>query len=638
MADRHESEFAGLSEEQKATMRRVEDAIEDSADFVRPYWDKALRQVNLSNGKLPKELDATNTKLMTNTAFSTVQNEIPRLVASLMSQKEFFHLEAEDFQLEQHAAAATEWLNFMVRKKNRIWPNMLPTMQWAATVGNGYRAVTHMAVPKTWTTRQAKGTIGSHPFGFHTVENVKTELKIVAQNVSYWSIMPSRNGGTINGFDQTMESAIEWLNWIDYKTSSKLKGFQGKKGFLSDQIAKMIGGPGTDAQSDPHAVDLIYKSDDELSRNDGDSNQSPTSIELNNAQRNGSMGRYRTIWTFFRDKWVLTGYANNRRYLLFDSPPLLDWFPIANYKHTMDFDNFFGIGMIEKVEDVILGQLLNFNLRLDYLAQTMHPDTWIRDDLLKKNPAQDLDPSPYGVHTFPAKVKDIQQALWRDRFPEISQQAFLEDTFFKQILQEVTAQPNYTKGLGGAGTLANETASGILALIEEGTAQSTLRALTLEYTGMQDELMLFLKYGKKYIARKQTIRRIASDQGFPWRDIDPDVITDGYGIELDGTRQLLHKQEIVKRIITVLPMLLQNPAVPGQREMLRQSLNTMDIFQDVESILGPASPGLLAQGALQGAAQQGGGLDVTAGLGGASTVTNQAQSLDNALPAASLAV
>jgi hypothetical protein len=177
--------------------------------------------------------------------------------------------------------------------------------------------------------------------------------------------------------------------------------------------------------------------------------------------------------------------------------------------------------------------------------------------------------------------------------------------------------------MGGAGTLANETATGIVSLIEEGTARSTLRAINLEYGGLQDELTLYLKWGKKYAWEDQEVR-VMSPDGFPWMMVPAEAIDDAYGIELCGTRMLNHKNEMVKRLLSVLPMFINNPNVPNQTALHRQALKKLDVFDNVEELL--AAPA--ATQPLLGTSSE----STPAGVGGLPTVQNDTQSVANALP------
>lgn len=616
-ANEAQGEYAGLTSDQIKSLKRHENALEISVDYVRPYFDKFLRMDRLYHGVIPTELECTFSKVMLRLPFSIIQNELPRSASTLFSGDDFFNINANDPELESSADAAKLWLNYQARQKNRIFPRIMPTLTRVGVYGTGYRVVTHTPIVKHKSSREPRGMFAGVPTGFETVNKELIELGIVAQNVDIWNIMPSPNGGVVNCLDPEVGEAAEWVHWVDYMTETKLKALAKKRGANADQIRRMMDSGRTQKRGDQYAIDREYREQSRAASSDQTS-ESDWIERQRMEKKEGIEGRFRCVWTFFRDEWMLIGEG---KFLLYTGDPLLDWIPIAKYVDTPDMDNWFGTGLLETCEDIILAYLLTFNFRMDYLATTLHPTKFIRDDIVKQNGGNltDFDPSPYGMFSFPKKIQDIQRAIWYDRFPEISPQAFMEETNFKQLLQEVTAQPNYMKGMGGAGTLANETATGIVSLIEEGTARSSLRSINLEYIGLHDELMLMLKWGKKYVWEDQTVRNIVSPDGWPWTKIPADAIDDGYGLELMGTRSLVHKNQMVKNILSLLPMLLNNPNVPNQRELLRSTMKEMGAFRDVDKILsapqGMVMPGMGAPG-----------------MGGVATQQNETQALAGALP------
>lgn len=599
--DHHTGNFRGLTDDEIKTLKSHWNALELSVEYCRPFWDKALRMDKLYHGELPEELDGTMSKVMLRLPMSIVQNESPRKAASLFSSQQFFNLRAANRMLEPHADAATQWLLYHARERNRIFPRVLPTLDRIGIYGTGYRSVLHTPVTE-------------YVDGKKRIRNA-----IVSENVDFWNVLPSPTGGMVNPLDPGSEEGVDWLHRIKYLSTSQLKALSTKRYANKRMIEKMLASTKrVEGSEGDFNIDAEYREQSKLCMTDDE--QSDWMTRLRRSEKEGIDGRWRCIWTFWRDRWVLIGEG---QYPLVDSPPLLDWIPLAKYVDTPDMDNWFGTGLIEICEDVLLAFLLNFNMRLDYLATTMNPSKFIRDDIVKMNggDSTDFDPRPNALYKVNPRIDDIRKAVWYDRFPEISPQAFMEETSFKQLLQEITAQPNYMKGMGGQGTLANETATGIVSLIEEGTARSSMRTINTEYIGLHDELMLMLKWGRKYVWEDQEIR-VQGQDGYPWMMIDHEAIDDGYGIELQGARSLIHKNEMVKRMMSVLPILIGNPAVPGQQELIRQTLAELDVFANVDEIVGmrgQQAPPQLTTGA-------------GAGMGGIPTVQNEAQAVRQAGP------
>ena len=609
-------EYRGMTDDEKRALRRHRNAIEVSVDYCTPYFDKFIRMSDLYHGVLPPELDSTFSKVMLAIAFSIVQNEMPRRAAALFSGEDFFNLEATNRELENSADEAKNWLNYQARNRNQIFPRIIPTLTRTCIYGTAYRAVTHMPIVKHKQTRTPAASFAGVPYSFQDEFKETIENGIFSENVDIWNFMPAPNGTMMNTLDNESEEAIEWGHWIQYISKAKLKALQKKKFANSRAIQEMLDGP-KGRSSDEFAIDSNYRQ--RASAGSLDYSLSDWVEKQRNEAKEGIEGRYRCVWTMYRDKWSLIG---ENKYVLYDGPPMLDWIPMAKYVDTPDPDCFFGTGMLEVCEDVILAYLLNFNFRMDYLATTLHPTKFVRDDLVKSNGGNliDFDPQPYGVFQFSKKVQDIQKAIWYDRFPEISPMAFAEESTFKQLLQEITAQPNYMKGMGGGGTLANETATGIVSLIEEGTARSTMRALNSEYIGLHDELMLMLKWGKKYVFEDQVVRSPTNDGSYPWTNIPYAAIDDGYGIELMGTRSLVHKNEMVKRMMSALPLVINNPNVPNQKDLLKDFLKELNYSPNVNKYFeaGPMNPNSPSMPMMQGAAP---------GMGGTPTVQNEQQAV-----------
>lgn len=615
----HQDEYAGKSQDEIKALRRHKDAMEQSADFVRQHWDKARRFEDLYNMVLPPELECTHSKIMVPIATAIVENEIPRQAAAVLSDSDYFDIEATVPYLEPHADAAKQWLLYQTRKVNKIFPRIIPTLKDVAIKGTGFRAVSHAVIPITHTKRKPKYWFGGVPHGFADVKVTREQLAIVSEPCDYFSIMPAPSGIAINPPDPFSEEAVPYINRITHMPKRKIQAMQGKRGANNEQIQEMLDRPPS-TSGPANRIDEEYK----------DARLTKLGFVTPNSVRDVRDGRYpnlekqyRVVWSFFRDQWMAVG---EDRYFLYLGPPLLDVIPIVRYADNPSTNSIYGgPGLIEMAEDIILAYLLNYNLRLDYLAGTMHPQKGISQDLIDMNPGYNWDPHPYGTFKF-RRNTDIMRSIWYDRFPEISPQAFMEEQAFQQKLQEMTGQPNYMKGMGGEGTLANETATGIVSLIEEGTARSSMRSLNIEYTGLQDELMLYLKFGAKYVGQYADIR-IQGGDGFPWMQIDHEAITDGYGIELKGTRGLVHKNMLATRMMSILPLIigvLNNPT-PGATDVLDKALKQMDVNLNLKQIINEA-------GVAPVSPQMGG---EAGGLGGGTpTLQNQGQAVAGAIPQA----
>jgi hypothetical protein len=412
----------------------------------------------------------------------------------------------------------------------------------------------------------------------------------------------------MNSQDGEEESCLDWFIWYDYMTERKIKQ-QAEQGiFDKNQVRKLLDGKGPDVSG----IDAEFKQKILSAENAFGGTSKPDWL-TRIAGTKGLEKRRTILKCFFRDRWIYIGDNNT---VLYDEKPSIDWIPISKYVDTPDLKNHFGIGTIEVVEDVIIDIILNFNHRMDWLQGMFHPTKFISQALIDhvNGDLKRFDPKPYNTIPFPAKIQDVQRRIWYDRLPEITPQAFVEQTGMQALIQEITGQSNYSKGMGGVGTLANESATGIMALIDKGDARATLKSLHTEYSGIHDELMLILKWAKDWVTTDQEIK---GSEGGPaaWEMIDAETINDSYGITLNGTRQLTQKAATVQKMMALLPLFLNNPNVPGQKELLRQTMEKSGLFENIGMILGevgapqpamgmeqgqPGTPGLIGgQGALE---------------------------------------
>ena len=89
----------------------------------------------------------------------------------------------------------------------------------------------------------------------------------------------------------------------------------------------------------------------------------------------------------------------NLRHILYDGPPLLSLWPVANFKATHNLDSFFGLSLLEVVEDLLISMIMNFNMRLDYLAGKFHPPKYIPQALIDQlgGDKRAFDWAPYKI-------------------------------------------------------------------------------------------------------------------------------------------------------------------------------------------------------------------------------------------------
>jgi len=573
-------EYKELTIEQKEDVRTHRDGLTCAQDYCKPYFEKAVRFCRLFDGYLPPELNSTFSKVMLNLAFSTVQNEIPRSTRAFTFEQ-YFKLKPQDPSLELYADEATNWLKYQMEQVQKLPRNIVAPLQSTHICGNGYMVYGHRYKPRTKIDRVESSRAMGIPVGFEDKESVVgVDSIITGQFAHFFSILPLPGGCNVNEVDDSSESVVDGLFWTHYMTEEKIKENVKKHGWNKDQVGWMIDKKGSDG-NDP-AQDYIGQLGD--TTKGGMYGGDPQWISSIRGTNKNLSHRYRTEWFFKRDRWIVMGEG---RYLLWAGKPLINAIPVANFRAMPVMNNWFGKSLIDVSEDIIIAILQNFNARLDYLAQQLHPTMYVSDRIVGHNGGDKsvFDPKPYNIVEFPGSITDIRTALFHDRYPELPQQAFIEQGELEKMKQKITGQPDYMSGLG-SGSQADAHATGFQGLLSEGMAQSLMRSVNIENTGIMDCLWLTMKYASKYVDEDVLIR-MEEAGGPPWVQIANEAITDGYGIEICGSKALSVQDEAFRKMLSMAPLLLNNQNVGNQKLLLKNMMDSAAVFEDVNAIIGP---------------------------------------------------
>lgn len=337
----------------------------------------------------------------------------------------------------------------------------------------------------------------------------------------------------------------------------------------------------------------------------------------------GKKGSRRVVFWYTREKMrlIVQDY-----YKIYDGPnPMGDGLlPLAKYCVTPDLESWYGISGLEMAEDILIAKLMNKNFRFDHLVRVMFPTKFIRDDVANGRPESDFYDRPNSVHFFRDRT-DIREALFYDRAPEITPQTFIEEDRMMSDLQSILGLPNYSRGMSGQGTLANETASGILSLIKQAGGRLGMESMQLEYNGLAEECRLLLAMGSKFITEPLSVRLPSSKDGFKWTTIEPEVLAGQYIVKTHGTRYLEQQEANFQKALALYPLWNQNPMI-DQEQLNKQTMEVVDIYPDPRKLLAapvaqqaPQMPNLGSQPATP----------MPGGPTSALSATNAAQSVQN---------
>lgn len=543
-------------DENDKILKAYEHAFTISSEYVEPYWELAVRLYKLWRGVLPTELESTYTQVNLNLAHSAIQERIPKHLSTVFSTPKLVSLNARRPVQELYVTEAEAWLRDFLTNKMNMRYSIFPTIQSVEIFGTGYRRA-----------------------GIYHDKQGKPQ--IVTRHADFFQVLPAPNGGLVNPPDIETEDAVDWDFFIDWTTEKRAKELAEKGIYDKTEVKRMI-----DARAEEgNWIDNRYR--DQFSNTVGGIVYDGPSSWRSKMMGNKDLKQRRRI-VFWERRDRVTIVAEDK-YVLYDGPPkvLPGYIPTIKYTAVRDQTNWFGIGALEMIEDSLLAAMLNSNLRLQHLIQTMFPIKWIRQDIAGMHPRSTWDLEPGQTIEFPEGVDDITKALFYDRAQDAPQQAFLEDSYLKQIIQDVGGMPDYSKGMASDSALGNGTATGITSLIAQANARFFMEAEQIEYGGLREECRMALRLAEKYISEPTEIRNPASEDGFPWNKVDPSILTSDFEVVTHGTAYLSNRSETVQKMLAFMPMLLQNADIINRPELLRQATDVIDIFPEPDKILLP---------------------------------------------------
>lgn len=575
-----------------ATLQAFRRAWEVSASFNERYFDVALRMAKLVAGVMPEELDAIYTKVNLNLAYSTVHERLPKRASAIFSTPNMLSLKATEplYDLPGMKEASQAWLVDLLRHKINLRHSIVPCLQQVEIMGTGYRS------PRV------------------TIRNGKPIITSV--NRDFFQVLPAPNGGTVNAMDWDAEDCVDWVFEVDWTTEEAIKA-RGETGLYDNTVVKQMLGSAPQAYSQ-NAIDATYR-DQFTHIVGGVVYDGPAAWHTRISQDDSGQlpKRRRIVYWHMRDRLVIV--ADDKWVLYDDKPPLLEGIiPIIVYKAIRNGTNWHGISGLEMAEDVILAISLNTGLRLQHLVQALFPIKWIRADIMGSHPKSYFNTVPGETLQFPDTVSDIRNAIFWDRGQEVPAQAFQEDSYLRYIMQELTGVKDYGKGMGGAGALANQTATGITTMVAEANDRFFAESDQLEHGGLKEEAKLLLMLGAKFETETTDVRIDGAADGFDWREIDPEDITDKFEVVTHGTAYLTDKRETIQRLGMMLPIYLNQPNIVDGREALRQAEEVVAAFPRPERLFFPDTPmmdmaammGQQAQGSVPQAGGASSGLDL----------------------------
>ena len=519
-----------------AEIKLYRDLFLMASEAVQPHFELASRMYALYRGKKPWQLDGTSAQVMVNLAFAMCEERKIKLKKNMFGGEDFVSLEALHPRFESGRDQAEAWLRNTLRDESQV--NMLqsidPTLQSALALGNGYR------MPYARKRKNGSWFVSS-------------------RDVDYFQILPIPGGGKINPQNFEDDDALPGFFFIDWMTDDQIQNLSAFPGYNKD-AAKSLFDTGVVTES---GIDNQYR---EISNIIGAVNygqgKNNWRTRINDAIPTGGKGRRRRVVNWFSrtdNKWRIIAQD---LYMIYEGPlPMGEGIlPLVNYKITNDFSNFYGIGAIEMVEDLIVAYLLNKNYRLDHLSRVMFPALWIREDIMGGRPESDFYQRPYAIHTFPRTVQRLSDAMTTDRLPEVSPQTFMEDNDFKSLMETVGGSPNMAETLGGSNAVGSS-ATGTLSFINQASGRVDAESILLEYGGLSQECRQLLILAGKFVNEEEFIRNAKSPNGTGWMSVDAENLGDFYIVKTHGTKSTADENAKFSRMLALYPMWNQNPQI-----------------------------------------------------------------------------
>lgn len=584
--DANLDEYKGKDADQKKAIQQYRDSLEQSRDFVRPYFQKFTRFYSLFSGNRPPEADTTFSQIMLWYPYAIIDKELPLTLKSYFSTPNWISVEAMEMEKERDATIATQWLKYQLEKKQKFSTSIMPTMQGTHVFGTGYRWYYPTLKRRTSSKPMVKRGIMGVPEGMGYESEEKEKWIVTGKDVNIFNVFPSPFGGSVNGTDENSEDAVDYLIVQTWMTDEMIKG-QVEAGNFDKRQAELLFKTVSEVASDPSAS---FK-EEMLGTKSGWSTFSAPSFVPKMQELKLGVSRYRVAWYMRRDKWFAIA---EDKYLLYSGKPLYDCFPLAKFTGSYNMSNWFGIGLIEPSEDLIISIILNFNHRMDYLAGSFHPAKFLPQRLID-DVGGDLsmfDPEPYKVIPYNHKqfVGGVGNYIHVDRNDSINQQAFIEEDKMQGYMEEIIGQYSI-QNLSGEGASTGQ------ALITKDIARQMMRAINIENSGILESANLTMKLNKKYMLEPEWIRDANAD-GFPWRQIDPETLDGEFGFNIVGSRELEMGESNFRKMIATAQYLLQNPAIRGQVEIARQ-LAEKGGYRNVDTIInGEQSPDMSSMAGL----------------------------------------
>lgn len=268
--------------------------------------------------------------------------------------------------------------------------------------------------------------------------------------------------------------------------------------------------------------------------------------ELGISTREGGHRRY---W-LFDEYWTpsaLVTVLNRRHIIRRVENGLLDY-PFINLNRNPLLGEFYGIGDIEAVEDLM--DEINYirNLRLDNLDMLINL-MWLIER------GADVDTRELIAKAGGAIFTNDIQGIKQIDFKDMTNPSRLEEGLLKQEMQEASGMMDMLKGMTPSGM--NETAAGMAMLIEGASYRIKLGLMLIEHYGIREIGDKYLRLNYLNMPEDYIVRQVGDGKWLKLKSADE--IFGSYDFIPSGSSEFLNKEALRQSVMQLYNLLARDP-------------------------------------------------------------------------------
>jgi hypothetical protein len=258
----------------------------------------------------------------------------------------------------------------------------------------------------------------------------------------------------------------------------------------------------------------------------------------------------RKYWRF-DEYWTPTAIITilNRRHILRRSPNLILDYPFINLNRNPLLGDFYGIGDIEPVEDLM--DEINYirNLRLDNMDILVN-GMWAVERSAQVN-AEELI-ARAGKIVYTNDIAGIKPLV----FPDMSGPARSEEMLLKQELNETAGLMDPLKGQDSKG---NQPAAGLAMLIEGASYRIKLGLMMIEHHGIRQIGEKFMRMNYLNLPSNHITRLVGSSDWLKLKSADE--VFGNYDFIPYGSSEFINKEALRQSLLQLYNLLARDPSV-----------------------------------------------------------------------------